>query len=271
MRLGLSSYTFVWGVGVPGYPSPQERLTVWTLLDRASTLGVNVLQIADNLPLHALSEGDLSRLRAEADRRGISLEVGTVGIDTNNLRRYLGIACRLGSPFLRTVIDTANDRPSPEEVVERLASMIPEFQAANIVLAFENHDRFKAATLRELVQRFGCANVGVCLDTANSLGCMEGPEFVVDTLAPWIVNLHIKDVCVFRPPHHKGFIVEGRPAGQGQLDIPGLLQRLKKQGVDPNAILELWPPPESEVNAAVVKESEWTRQSVAYLRQFIPD
>ena len=54
MQLGISSYTFSWAVGIPGYPQPLQPLTALALLDRASELGVGVVQIADNLPLDAL-------------------------------------------------------------------------------------------------------------------------------------------------------------------------------------------------------------------------
>ena len=52
MRAGLSSYTYTWAVGVPGY-SPARPLTLVQLLERAASLSVSVVQIADNLPLHA--------------------------------------------------------------------------------------------------------------------------------------------------------------------------------------------------------------------------
>jgi hypothetical protein len=50
MHLGLSSYTFVWSVGVPGYPQPPAPLTAEGLLRKAAEFGVTVVQIADNLP-----------------------------------------------------------------------------------------------------------------------------------------------------------------------------------------------------------------------------
>src|SRR5687768_4672475 len=106
MRLGISSYTFVWAAGVPGYPAPSRPLTVDTLIDKAESLGVCVVQIADNLPLDRLSDSHLDALRQQADRMGISLEVGTCGIHPEHLRTYLKLAQRLNSPILRVVADT---------------------------------------------------------------------------------------------------------------------------------------------------------------------
>lgn len=80
----------------------------------------------------------------------------------------------------------------------------------------------------------------------------------------------MKDFQIFRPTHRKGFVVEGRPAGQGQLNVPWLLAELRAKGRDPNAILELWPPPEATVHESIAKENAWAVESVRYLRQFIP-
>ncbi|HWA87882.1 MAG TPA: sugar phosphate isomerase/epimerase family protein [Opitutus sp.] len=269
MKLGIGSYTYVWAVGVAGCPPPAEPLSALALVSKAAEVRVPVVQIADNLPLHRLTGGERTALRDRAATLGVELEAGTAGIEPENLRRYLAIARELGARILRTVIDAGADRPSPGEAVARLAPLVPEFERAGVTLAIENHDRFKAATLRDIVKALGSANVGVCLDTANSLGCLEGPEHVVETLGPQVVNLHVKDVRVFRPPHHKGFVVEGAPAGAGQLDLPRLLARLREFGVDPSAIVELWPPPEDDVAQAVKKEELWARQSLDYLRPLL--
>jgi sugar phosphate isomerase/epimerase len=271
MRLGIGSYTYVWAVGVPGYPPPAEPMTTAILLRTAVELGVRVVQIADNLPLHRLNTPDLEALAGQANKAGISLEVGTAGIEPGHLREYLRLAIKLKSALVRVVIDTADHHPAPDEIVTILRPVMPAFEQAGVCLAVENHDRFPAATLATILDRVNSPCIGICLDTANSIGCLENLETVLGALAHRVVNLHVKDFAVFRPPHLKGFIVEGRPAGQGQLDVPRLLNRLRAAGRDPNVIVELWPPPEPTTAAAVAKEAAWAKESVRYLRQFIPD
>jgi sugar phosphate isomerase/epimerase len=90
-------------------------------------------------------------------------------------------------------------------------------------------------------------------------------------LALWVVSLHIKDFTISRAWHMMGFEIAGAPAGRGMLDIPWLLAELRAAGRDPNAILELWPAPEANVQSTISKEQEWTRESVRYLRNLIPD
>ena len=65
----------------------------------------------------------------------------------------------------------------------------------------------------------------------NSLAVPEGWRYVTEILAPYTVCLHHKEFTVqHRAWHMMGFIVEGRPAGQGLLDTRWLLDTLDKTG-----------------------------------------
>lgn len=265
MRLGVSSYTYAWAVGVPGAP-PDRPLTAEGLIERAEHLGADVVQIADNLPLQAWSARDVRGLAASADGAGIALELGTRGTAPDHVRRYLGLANAVGSDLLRVVIDAPPDEPAPDEVVRRLAPLREEFLATGVTLAIENHDRFTTRQLRGMIDALGSDWAGICLDTVNSFGALEGPEVVIAALAPLAVNLHVKDFVVTRAWHAMGFAVEGCPAGRGRLDIPALLRTVGGARGDLTAVLELWTPPESRLADTIVKEDAWARESVAFLR-----
>jgi 3-oxoisoapionate decarboxylase len=268
MRLGISSYTFVWAVGVSGFPQPARPLTVDSLLDKAIDLGVNVVQIADNLPLHQLSPAELDHLAVRATREKIDIEVGTAGLIPAHLRRYLSIAVKLRSPFVRVVIDSETTQPHPFAAAKMLEEVLPDFRRAGVCLAIENHDRFPASVLAALLKKAG-DGVGICLDTANSLACGEDVHTVLRVLAPWVVNVHIKDFVVHRLPHKKGFVVEGRRAGYGVLNTATVIAELRAAARDPNLVLELWPPPEPTIEETIAKEDAWARESIAYLRDFV--
>jgi 3-oxoisoapionate decarboxylase len=271
MKLGISSYSYGWAVGVAGH-EPVSPMTPLDLVARAADLGVHVLQIGDNLPLDQLSEAELSKLKRRTEQAGIQVELGARGIAPEHLRRYLALAGRFGSNILRVVIDTAVHRPSEDEVVELLRPVMPEFEGARVRLAIENHDRFAARSLALLMERIGSPAIGVCLDTANSLGAQEGIGYVAEVLAPWVVNLHVKDFSIRRLDHLMGFLVEGRPAGEGDLDVPWLLEFVRNRVPrDINVILELWPPPEERVEDTLAKEDAWVQSSVRYLRGLIPE
>jgi 3-oxoisoapionate decarboxylase len=270
MRLGIGTHAFAWSIGVPGHPPPRP-MTALDLLAAADELGVRVVQICDNLPLHRLPHQEFDRLARQAAERNIQIEVGTRGIQPEHLSRYLQFAVCLQSTILRVVVDTADHHPSPSEVVDCIHPQLHKFADARVCLAIENHDRFRTRQFVEIVRRLESPAVGICLDTVNSFGALEGPDAVVRELAPWTVSLHLKDFRIRRLDHQMGFMVEGSPAGQGQLDTPWLLKQLRSAGRDPNAILEQWPLPGTTIEATIAKEKAWARDSIHYLRTLIAD
>lgn len=270
MKLGLGSYAFAWAIGVPGHP-PRQPMDVFAFLVEAGRLGLGVVQIGDNLPLAALDDAKLDQVHAQAVAAGVAIEVGMRGSKHDDLLKHLRLAVRLGSPLLRVVTDSPGDEPEPDEVVRRLVSVLPEFRRSGVRIAIENHDRFTARTLTSIVERVGADDCGVCLDTVNSFGALEGPDVVVRTLAPHTLSLHLKDFRVSRVPSNMGFSISGAPAGEGQLDVPWLLDQLQSVGRDVNAILENWPPFGPDLDATIAREREWVDAGVARLREEIPD
>ena len=270
MQLGIGSYTYTWAVGVPGHP-PAHPMTALELLDEAGRLNVRVVQVCDNLPLADLNEADIAAFEQKARQLGIAIELGTHGLEASNLLTHLKLAQRFGCSFLRLVIDANGDEPSPEQAVERLKEFMPEFQRAKVRLAIENHDRFTSATLVHMIEQLGTDHAGICLDTANSLGALEGPRIVVETLAPYTLNLHIKDITIRRVPSKMGFIVDGCAAGRGHLDVTWILECLRSHGRNPNAIIELWTPYGLTLEETLMRERLWAGESVRNLRALITD
>ena len=268
MQLGLSSYTFGWAVGVPGH-APPRPLDEQGLLDQCAAHGVKLLQVGDNLPLHTFDDARLNRFAERAAREGVQLEVGARRLTTERVREYAGIARRVGAELIRFVIDDNDYHPTPEAISVVLRQCAPLLDG--LTLGLENHDRFPAATLRGMIEAAGSERIGACLDTANSLGAGEGLDAVVQELGPLTVNLHIKDFSIARVPHLMGFTVEGRPAGSGFLNVPRLLEQLAPFNRCQTAVLELWTPPEPNLEDTIAKEAAWATQSVEYLKPFLPD
>jgi sugar phosphate isomerase/epimerase len=237
-------------------------MTLDGLCRRARELGVAVIQVCENLT----SSDD--ELRAAVDG-GFDVEIGTRGIDS--LPEALRRAGICGSAIVRLVVDDRDDHPSPAEVISRLRGPLAMMADAGVRLAVENHDRFPSHILVEIIESLGVAHAGITLDTVNSFGALEGPAVVVKALAPYILSLHVKDFIVRRIPSQMGFVIEGRPAGSGQLDIPWLLAEISGAGRSPNAIIELWTPAAESPECTLDREADWARQSVIFMRKLIHD
>jgi len=265
MRLGISSYTYTWAVGVPG-SMPQESLTSYDLIDKTAGAGLGLVQIADNLPLEMLAVSELDDLHQYASSKNVTIEMGGRGLTPEHTMRCLQTAERLHSPILRMVIDAQGFEPDINTIVSIIHELEPEFISRNIKLAIENHDRLKAWEFRKIIEDTGSDSVGICLDSVNSMGAGEGFNTVADILIPYTINLHIKDFTIFRVSHKMGLIIEGRPAGKGMLNIPDLVSRSKKTGLCQSAVIELWTPPEEDIDETIRKESLWAEESIIYLK-----
>lgn len=264
MRIGIATFGFAWAIGVPGFERTAPPMGHFDFLETAHRLNAQVVQYLDNLPLTALSETELDRLQARAATLGIALEVGMRGSRAEEVLPYLRLAQRLGTSFLRVMPDLGKPDPTVAEMVARFRPLLPEFQGAGVRLALENHESLPVQELRRVVEELGPETVGVCLDTVNSVGRMESPEYVTEVLAPYVCNLHLKDFVIRRVPQQLGFVVEGCPVGQGVLNLPDLLQKLPP---DTSIVLEQWPALGPTMEETVSREAAWAQESMAYLKR----
>ncbi len=244
-------------------------MTTGELISYAAGKKVKHLQFADNLPLHRLPEMELGLMEGLAAENGIQIEVGLRGLTFDHVLLYLRLAERFHSPFIRAVIDGPGFEPDADTVVDTILKLLPFLDKAGIVLAIENHDRFAAATVEQIIRRTSPGLVGICLDTANSIGANEGFGQILPVLLPYTINLHIKDFTIQRVPDKMGFLVKGAPAGDGMLAIPDLLQEVKAHGKCISATLEIWMEPQKTIEETIFKEKQWVDRSLDYLKKYI--
>lgn len=266
MLLGISSFSYGWSVGVPSQ-MPDLPFSAADLVNRTLGFGLHCLQIGDNLPLHKLPESERTALRELLTKNDIRLEIGARGLTESHLREYIDLASYYRSPLLRFVTDGDDYEPTINTIIAIVRRALPQLRDAGITLGIENHDRFKAEDLSAVLTAIDDPTVGICLDTVNSLGAGEDLERVVEELAPFTVNLHIKDYTIARASHKMGFVVSGAPAGKGMLNIPALVDRLSVYGRCESAVLEQWVPPADSVNATISREEEWAIESIEYLKE----
>jgi sugar phosphate isomerase/epimerase len=268
MQLGIGTYSFPWAVGVKNF-SPPQPLTATELLHYAAEKDIHVVQFGDNYPLHDLNNEELEELKNLALQLHVEIQVGTRRLAVENIIRYISIAGSFQSDFLRIVIDDDGYHPTPGEVIDIINQVLPDLKKAKLNLAIENHDRFPALVLKEIIESTDVDHIAICLDTANSLGAGEGLGEIVSILAPYTVTLHIKDVTVNRLDHKMGFRVSGCAAGTGILNISLLIENVKKYGRCNSAILEMWSDPEASFEETIRKEKDSVEKSIEYLKTIL--
>jgi len=272
VKLGIGTYACMWAIGFKfgdREARPEHPMSAADLLRRTHELGLHVVQYGPNLPLSALPADELTGLVEQAAAWDIEIELGTRGLETDHLRAQIALARRIGAMLVRTVPELGGATPPADALVPCLRALVPDLEAAGIRLGLEN-GLIPAQDLKRVLDDVASPRVGIVLDMVNSLAISEGWRYVTEVLAPYTVCLHYKDFVVRRLWHMMGFIVEGRPAGQGQLDTSWLLQTLDAASARYNVILEVWPPEQPTLAETIALESHWVEESIAYLRRFIP-
>jgi sugar phosphate isomerase/epimerase len=228
-------------------------------------MGMKTIQLCENLDLLNLSAATLERLRESARLRGIRLQVGMLGLDQSTLQGYLQLAETLGVSLLRWVPWTGQSNEPPlsrQELRRKVEALLPSCRQAGLTLAIENYFGLGDNDLAGLLAEMDDPNLGVCLDTVNSVGRLEQPLATVRKLAPYTVTIHLKDFRVLKTA--TGYQITGCPLGQGWLDATAVLDEVARNGRTPDLLLELWVDPQEAGENLLATEQSWLMQSNAY-------
>ncbi|HYI25452.1 MAG TPA: sugar phosphate isomerase/epimerase [Thermomicrobiales bacterium] len=232
MRLGIDSFS----VRSQGWDAFQ-------ILDYASGLGLDNVHFSEREHLGGLDPDELRRVRDHADHLGIALEVGmrsfnrlaetfvaTYGSGEDQLADMIDAATTVGSPIVRCFVGMASDRlrVAPSELIAEtigtLKAVAPKAEAANVVIAVENHGMgdLLAPELRDVVDAVASSHVGVCFDSGNPVYAAEDAVYAAEILAPYTVSTHLRDTKVWTVP--EGAMVQWAPAGRGTVDLKRVVE-----------------------------------------------
>jgi sugar phosphate isomerase/epimerase len=261
-RIGLSSYAFFWQLS----EKVSKPLDLHEALQRTADLGVDLFQVCDYAPLESMSEAEVKDIRATADSLGIALELGTKGIGPEHLRKFLGTADILGAPLLRTMFNVPGHTPSVEEAVAIFTEVLPEFEAAGVKIAVETYEQVPTFRILDVIRKVDSPYLGICSDPANTVAALESPREVIDAVAPYVLNMHIKDFAFSRKEGWVGFTYSGAPLGEGLLDYDYMAGKLQPKERNINQIVEHWLPWQDSEDETIRRENQWTQQSLDFLR-----
>lgn len=267
MKLGLGTYCFRWSIGHKGRV-PDQPMTAMDVLGFAIAEGCEVLQYADNLPLDRLSDGELDAIAVHARDAGIELEVGIQSFNAQQVKQYIDIAERLDAHILRVALDEEDAIKPVARLADEFVALLPRAKAANVRIAIENHFNYPSRQMVELLNIVDDETVGVCLDVANSICAGEWPMETLGVLAPYTINLHLKDYEIVPDSYGVGFTITGRPLGEGRTDIGAVLAALTKRP-DMSVILEHWLPYDDTLSSMRTREADWFRKSRDMAKRYL--
>lgn len=260
--IGLGSYAFFWqhSERVP------EPLSLIGALENTRALDVDLFQICDFAPLDTMTDAAIADAARAARDLGITIELGTKGIATAHLRRYLDLAAIFDARLVRSMVFAPGSRPGLAEARSLLAAVMPEFEAAGVTLALETYEQLPTADLVALIEDVGSPELGICLDPANVVAGFELPGEAVARCAALTRNIHAKDFAFTRQDGWVGFSFGGVPLGEGAHDYPALRAAVRPEHTGVNEIVEHWLPWQGGPETTIQAEISWTQTALTYLR-----
>ncbi|MCJ8150808.1 sugar phosphate isomerase/epimerase (plasmid) [Shinella sp. H4-D48] len=269
MKLGLGSYAFRWSIGIKDL-RPAKPMTAMEVLEIAHQHGLSLVQYADNLPLDRLTAEDHLALKARADSYDMTLELGTQSFDAEELARYIPIGERIGSKILRVALDAEDALIPIPELAAQIRELLPDGKRAGLRFAIENHFNYPSPRMVALLDAVSDEALGVCLDVANSICAGEWPITTVKMLAPYTINLHLKDYDITPDPYGVGFGIHGTPLSEGRAEIEEILAMLTHCPDDMSVILEHWLPQSGDMEETRQMEHVWLGRTVAAAKRLVP-
>jgi len=154
--IGLGTYAFFWRhqVTLPD-GSVGEPIDLPEMLARSAALGAEVFQICDYAALVAVSAAELRDLKSRADDLGLTLELGTRGVAPAHLATYLDLAEVLEASVVRSMLFSADSRPTLAEAERMLRTTLPAYEGAGVALALETYEQVPSTDLVALIETIG--------------------------------------------------------------------------------------------------------------------
>lgn len=244
MGVTIASYWIRFGAARPsaeGFPKWADALDV---LEHCAALGAAGLQVG-------VRNWQSDFARKARDRRealGLYLE-GQVAVpatdsDVARFEADVRAAKEAGATIVRAAIGNRRyeEFDSAEGYAQFAARARRSMELAEPVarrhgakIAIENHKDFRVPELLDLLRNLSSEHVGVTLDTGNSIALLEDPMRVIEALAPHTLTVHFKDMAAAESSD--GFLLSEVPLGEGFLDLPKVIDTIRK--ANPAARLNL--------------------------------
>ncbi|CAG7619591.1 Inosose dehydratase [Paenibacillus solanacearum] len=157
------------------------------------------------------------------------------------------VAQQLGTRTIRVfsgnLLDGIDYGDALQWIVDGLGAAAKEAEAAGMSLCLENHGKLagRGEQVRHIIEAVGSPALQSTLDVGNFLLVDEDPVHAARLLLPYIGHVHVKDFKKSDGGRYKSLgnqAFDGVPAGGGDVDIPAILDLLRKSGYDGAYVLE---------------------------------
>jgi sugar phosphate isomerase/epimerase len=119
----------------------------------------------------------------------------------------------------------------------QIAAAVPVVEKHRMPLGVENHKDWRVEQQVALLKQYDSEFLGVTLDTGNNISVLDDPMETVAALAPYTFNIHFKDIAV--EEYEQGFLMSEVPLGEGMLDLPAMVEAIRRARPEARFSLEM--------------------------------
>ena len=222
--MGVASTCFL------SFLRPSDTLEFLEHMNRLGAAGIQA-------PLKSLDPSYTRAVRKRAAELGMYVEVMAPlpRDDAGEFEKHVLAAKEAGAECLRsaclsgrryeTFASYEEWKQWSEKARDSVLRAVSVVEKHKLPLALENHKDWTSDELARMARQISSEYVGVCLDTGNNLALLEDPMTVVETLAPFAVSTHLKDMAMREIP--EGFELSEVVLGEGQLDIARIVATIQ--------------------------------------------
>ena len=261
--IGLGTYAFFWQHS----DRATTPLTLTDMLIKSHALKAEVFQICDYQKILSMTPAQLADIKNTAGSLGITLELGTKGVQPEHLARYLALAEALDVKIVRGMVNSPGHQPTLSEAESLLRKIVPAYAASGVTLALEPYEQLSSRDLVTLLESVGSDALGIGLDPANCVAALEHPVDVITRCAPYVKNMHIKDFAFTRRGGWVGFTLEGTELGQGLLPYEFLIKKIRPAARGINRVIEHWLTWQDTLEQTIAIENRWNEKNLEHIRR----
>jgi sugar phosphate isomerase/epimerase len=227
------------------FATPQRLLSADRLMEIAQQVGA----AGAHGGMTEITPDWARRTRRMKEELGMYLEIQTFlpRPDAAEFEQFVKIAKDAGATSLRVVcllgrryelMNTLEDwTHAVAGFHKQIEDALPIVERYRMPLGIENHKDWRVDEQVALLQRYSSEYLGVSLDTGNNLSILDDPMETVEKLAPWTFNVHFKDMQM--EECDTGFLLSEVPLGEGMLDLPKMVETIRRAKPDVRFSLEM--------------------------------
>jgi sugar phosphate isomerase/epimerase len=218
-------------------------------IELCHSFGASGCQV-DLAQLGSAAPDRLKALRSAVEKHGLYLELSVPANsleDEDAFARAAAVSRALGATLWRVALlygrryEDFRGLDQWRTFAARWRAALPRaagwLEREGLRAGIENHKDFTAPELADLLRSVGSGHLGACVDFGNNLALLEDPMETVETLAPFAVSTHLKDMAV--RPCERGFELSEVPLGSGLLPLPRMVDVVRRARPEAHFSLEM--------------------------------